>query len=231
MNSNNMKDKNFFFDHEYFSAYGNDYKRQEMYRTEKNIIEKYKNSGRILDIGCGIGAFLEEFSSKNWDKYGVDISIHAIEIARKKGIKIKDFDSSYEYPDEYFDVIILRGSLQHLPNPFEILTKCFNLLKYDGYLAILATPNSNSPYYIRFKTLPTLTPSINWLVPSDVMLKDILKRIGFNVTKINYPYLSTPYARPINDFYLFVACSLGLIKRKKFAFWRSVMDIYAIKRK
>jgi len=177
-----------FFGSDYFTVYGNDPNRLQMYLAERARIESYKPSGRILDIGCGIGAFLDEFPKDKWDRYGVDISQHAIDKARERGIRVNDIEHSYEYPPEYFDVIVFRGSLQHLPCPFKTIQDCIMLMAPGALMVFLATPNTNSPYFRRFGTLPILTPNINILQPSDVMMRHALQNLGLEVLDIRFPY-------------------------------------------
>ena len=99
------------YDETYFAAYQDDPKRRFMYKEERTRIEKLKPSGRILDIGCGLGQFLSEFPPEKWDRYGTDVSELAIEAARSRGITVNEFAKAYDYPDGYFDIIVFRGSL------------------------------------------------------------------------------------------------------------------------
>jgi len=215
------------FDENYFTMYREDPKRVAMYEQEIARIEKFKSSGRVLDVGCGIGVFLEKFSAQKWDRYGVDVSDVAIKEARARGIKVREFHEAYDYPDSFFDVIIFRGSLQLIPAPFSVIRKCIDLLAPGGYLIFLATPNSNSIYYRRFRALPFLTPHLNYLIPSDVMMENALSNFGLETVLIHYPYLGSPYAKPVRDHLYFALSFLGL--KKKFAFWKSSMEIYARK--
>jgi hypothetical protein len=72
-----------------------------------------------------------------------------------------------------------------------------------------------------------LDPERNFLLPSDLMLKQILKNIGLSVEDIRYPYWESPYASPIKDHWNFLMRLLG--KRKSFAFWKNMMEVYARK--
>ncbi len=215
------------YDSSYFLAYRNDPKREAWYRAERDRIVSLKKEGRILDVGCGLGKFLELFPVPLWDKYGVDISDVAVQEARSKGIRIKSYDQAYDYPEECFDVIVFRGSLQHLDTPFSVIKRCIALLKPGGWMVFLSTPNSNSLCYKLFGTLPFLDSHLNFLIPSDTMLRDVLTNFGLRVTEIRYPYLETPYARPVRDHLCFVLRCLGI--SLPFAFWRNIMEVYAFK--
>ena len=215
------------YDEDYFQMYKDDLKRMTMYKSELAHIESFKSGGKILDIGCGIGHFLSQFSEEKWEKFGVDVSELAIEQARSRGIKVNNFDKAYDYPHEYFDVIVFRGSLQLIPDPFTVIIKSIELLKFGGIIVFLSTPNSNSPYYRRFKTLPFLTPYANFLIPSDLMMKDLLQNYGLKILEIRFPYWGGPYAKPVRDYFYYFLSFLGI--RRKFPFIKSSMEIYAQK--
>lgn len=212
---------------EYFRMYVDDPKRRVWYRAEHQRIVRMKSGGVILDVGCGVGHFLELFDSTMWQKYGVDISDYAISQARARGIIVKEYESAYDYPDESFDVIVFRGTLQHLDTPFTVIKRCVALLKPGGLMAFLSTPNASSLCYKLFGTLPFLSPQFNFLIPSDTMLKDTLTNFGLEVIEIRYPYLETPYARPVLDHLCFILRCVGIPVR--FAFWGNIMEVYAVK--
>lgn len=215
------------FNENYFAACREDPKRLQMYGSEKARIEARVSSGRILDVGCGIGKFLNQFDPNKWNRYGIDISPIAIDESRLRGIQVKDYENAFDYPNDFFDVIVFRGSIQMMPDPFSAIRKSMQLLRRGGYLVFLATPNSNCPYYRRFKTLPFLDEDMDFLVPSDVMFKNMLKNLGAPVEAIHYPYWSGPYAQPLRDHIKYALSFLGY--KSRFAFWKSMMEVYAQK--
>lgn len=102
------------------------------------IIKKLteKKYGRILDFGCGGGHFLARVSDR-WDKYGVDISETARDVAYRKGIKVfESIDVMKHYWGEFFDVIVMFATIEHLPNPREVVSELTGLLKVGGLFAI-----------------------------------------------------------------------------------------------
>lgn len=223
-----MNNRNFHFNKDYHKHYvAFDAKRDLMYAQEVDRILKIKKRGKILDVGCGIGNFLDKFNSKDWKKYGIDVSDYAIKIAKSKGIHIKTKKKAYSYTPNSFDVIVFRGSIQHIEDPFVKIKLCIRLLKKNGLLVFLATPNSNSPYYHINKTLPFLSEHINILIPSDLMLINYLKNNNLKIHNVHYPYADTPYANFIFDHILYFLNFFGI--KKKYPFWKSSMEIYAIK--
>lgn len=201
-------------------------KRREMYGQEFARLKKYFNlekGGRVLDVGCGEGGFLSMFPS-NWEKYGVDISGFAIEAAAKKGINV-----DFEFKDRFFDLIIFRGTIQHVPDPISRIEKCYYWLKNKGGLIFLVTPNANSIYYKLFNDLPLLSSQRNFFIPSDITLKNILENFGYDIKAIEYPYIGTPYASPIKDMFNFILKFLRIKKDIKVPFYKNIMEVYAEK--
>jgi SAM-dependent methyltransferase len=108
-------------------------------------IERYKQAGTLLDVGCAAGFFVETAVKHRWEAYGVELSEFASEFARNT-LGLNVFNGTFlesNFPAGYFDVITMWDMIEHTPNPVENLCKAFKLLKKDGLL-ILTTPNFNS---------------------------------------------------------------------------------------
>ena len=101
------------------------------------------------------------------------------------------------------------------------------MLKPNGYMIFLATPNTNSIHYRLFKSLPALDPKRNFILPSDIMLKQILENFGLRVIEIRYPYRNTPYSNIFLDHLNFLLKIIGF--DRNFAFWGNMMECYAKK--
>lgn len=195
-------------------------KAQEAERIKARLTVK---TGHVLDVGCGIGDFLaEHFAS--WSKWGVEVSDYASLQAEVKGVSV--FKAAANIPTE-FDLVVWRGTFQHVDEPMAALRDCVSKMKQGATIAFLATPNTNSPVYKLFGDLPALDAPRNWVVPSDTMLVNILTNLGLKDIEVVYPYWDTPYARPLVDFAKFVLRLFGV--KTKFAFPRSMMEIYARK--
>ena len=200
---------------------GQDTRREESYAQEIARIRSYALSGKVLDVGCGTGAFLHHFDENAWEKYGIEVSAYASREAEKQGIRM----IGYEYRPDFFDLIVMRGVLQHLDKPLWTIQACRNMLKPGGLLVFLATPNTNSPMYRLFGELPMLDSERNFVLFSDTMLRQILTNLGLHVIRFEYPYLQSPYAKPVSDHLKFFLRFFGL--KSQFAFWRNMMECYA----
>lgn len=196
--------------------------REISYSQEYNRITERIKGKLVLDYGCGEGQFLEKFI--DWKKYGVEVSRHCIDVCELKGIHMVKTDILL---DEAFDLVIFRGVLQHIDEPFTALKEAARVLRQGGLLAILAQPDADSLCYRMFGELPALDPPRNWWIPGKREVLSILSNLGFDKFEVLHPYWNGPYANPAKDFFSFAVRMLGI--RSKFAFPGNMMEIYARK--
>lgn len=211
---------------EYFQKhYARDPKREQMYRLEyARIKERMPLGGSVLDIGCGTGGFLMNFDPL-WQIYGFEPSAYAHQRAAGRGIEM--FYNLDAVPDDSMDVVVLRGTLQHMAHPMRTLEDATRILRQGGMIAILATPDTDSLVYRIWLDLPALDADRNWILFGNKMLVSILIRLGYEHIEVLHPYRDTPYANPLQDAWqFFISLFLGY---RKFAFPGNMMEIYARK--
>lgn len=109
-----------------------------------NDIEKLAGGrrGRLLEIGCAYGVFLQAAAARGWRVDGAEISPHAAETAgRRLGINV--FTGAIEaapFANETYDLIAAFEVIEHIPEPRPFVKKALSLLKPGG-LFVLTTPN------------------------------------------------------------------------------------------
>jgi SAM-dependent methyltransferase len=100
--------------------------------------------GRLLDVGCGDGERVLWYQSRGFEAYGVETSARAVENAKSLGLKVQQGTlSDANYPDNFFDVIVMAHVLEHTHSPQAYLQECSRILKRGGVLAV-AVPNIES---------------------------------------------------------------------------------------
>lgn len=108
------------------------------------ILLKYKKKGRLLEIGCAAGHFLDLAGKAGFEATGIDASSVFSEEGLKKGLDIKcGRVEDFELPKSYFDVIAMFHLIEHIEKLKPFLTHLRELLKEDGVLLII-TPNAEA---------------------------------------------------------------------------------------
>lgn len=160
---------------------------KKILRRGTKVKLKFQGEGKILDIGCGSGKFLCNLKEAGWKCYGVEPSEVASKRARELGLNVLTGDIlSAAYSQDFFDVIVLNHTLEHLPNPNEVLREINRILKPDGLLRIYI-PNIQSlaaKIFGRYWFNLDVPRHIYHYTP--YTLKKILEKNGFKVRKIKY---------------------------------------------
>jgi SAM-dependent methyltransferase len=99
---------------------------------------------RLLDVGCGDGAFLAMARDCGWQCLGVEPDPVAAERARQRGLEVwlGGLETLSGYAGR-FDVITLSHVIEHVHKPVETLRACHDLLRPGGRIWI-ETPNLDS---------------------------------------------------------------------------------------
>jgi SAM-dependent methyltransferase len=117
--------------------------------TESRHLPKPGAGGRLLDLGCGEGQFLEFARRAGWSVMGVDFDEHAVEAARSRGLDIRLGGVEAVDPSERFDGITLSHVIEHVHDPLAVLKACYGLLKPGGWIW-LQTPNIDALGHVRY---------------------------------------------------------------------------------
>lgn len=160
-----------------------------------------KTEGRFLDVGCGNGAY-ESYIIKDypeWEFHGVEPGLDSFKIASAVN-SFKVFNGNLEeacYNDNFFDVILMSHSLEHLPTPLTALKECFRILKPGGRL-VIRVPNFNSParrffgsYWVHLDA-----PRHIFHFSKNVLLS-MLKEAGFRIGSVKFETLSGSIIRSL----------------------------------
>ncbi|WJW75392.1 class I SAM-dependent methyltransferase [Thiohalobacter sp. IOR34] len=102
-------------------------------------------SGRLLDVGCAEGVFLDQARQAGLEPVGVELSRYAADVARRRtGCEVHTEPlAALIERDLSFDALGLWDVLEHVTDPFAFLGECRALLRPGGWIA-LSTPNQRS---------------------------------------------------------------------------------------
>lgn len=155
------------------------------YHEILDSFEPYRKTNRLIDVGCGIGYFLEEAKKRGWEVYGTEFTDEAIEICSKKGIKMnKGILDPGNYNSQEFDVITSFEVIEHINNPQEELANFYKILRKGG-LVYCTTPNFNSLLRYRLKekyNVLCYPEHLSYYTPKT--LKYVFEKEGFRTKNI-----------------------------------------------
>lgn len=171
------------------------------YQQLLDELEPYKKTGNLLDVGCGMGDFLEIANDRGWKVYGTEFTNDAIEVCEQKGIiMFKGPINSNWFKKISFDVITSFEVIEHINNPREDMQIISDSLRTGGVF-YCTTPNFNSlerrilkanyniieyPEHLCYYTKRTL----NYLM-NEFELKPIwVKTTGISISRIKQGFRS-----------------------------------------
>ncbi|MDD3374190.1 MAG: class I SAM-dependent methyltransferase [Candidatus Omnitrophica bacterium] len=139
-----------FYLKQYEDMIDEDYLKEEQGRREAariiiKKIEKHKKRGKLLDIGCANGFFLDEARKRGWEVFGVEVSQWALDYAKEK-LNLNVFKGPLKnasLKEGSFDVVVMMDVIEHLQEPRKQLEQIKKILKKDGILYI-STPDISS---------------------------------------------------------------------------------------
>lgn len=169
------------------------------------IVLRYKKTGRLLDVGCATGEFLNEFRSiKNWELYGVEPNQKARVYAQNLGeLKIYPDLIKANFKDNFFDVITLWDVIEHIETISDLLIELNRIIKKNGTL-IIKTPNPLSAEARLFRNYWSglETPWHVFLFPKNTLIK-LLSDNGFYNIKFHNPNIDyNTFFRSISNIFI-----------------------------
>jgi len=156
--------------------------------AQVELIKRYGNGTRLLDIGCGEGFFLFNASKFGYVGKGVELSQDAAEYARREfglDVEVKSFEE-LRFSENHFDVVTMWQVLEHLLYPLITLEEIHRILKPGGMLVITTPDIGRIPARILRRRWWCITRlHINQFTTRT--LTNILKNAGFkNISSVSY---------------------------------------------
>lgn len=143
---------------------------------------RFPSRGRLLDVGCGNGAFLARAREMGWEPIGLDPDAEAVATCCAQGLRA--FEGSLTALPvgigAGYDVITLSHSIEHVPDVRAALQGAATLLRPGGTLW-MALPNPGG-IGARFfgGDWRELHPPYHLCIPTQPVLSRLLGECGYN---------------------------------------------------
>ncbi len=176
--------------------YSNEEKREfskSFFRSLLEFLNFEKHTGyRVLDVGCGMGFFLEAAREWGWQAQGLEISQFAVDHCTKK-LDFEIFHGHLEsagYQDNSFDIITAFDFLEHISGLPAFLSAVKKFLKPEGQFIALV-PNYHNPMFqfdrwlsrVKKSELSNIPEHINYFTNSS--LNELFQKNGFELELIS----------------------------------------------
>jgi len=214
---------------------------------------KDKGRGRLLDVGCGYGVFLNLAKNQGWEVFGVELSIDACQFAQNNlGLNVFCGDlKDAAFPKDHFDIVTLWNVLEHMTNPLEQLLEIKRILRNNSLLFI-RLPNflfqekarrigeSFDRLFLGCTNLSRKISVSHLYAFTPLSISNLLESTGFSTFSVRnappakgdpykaFPFLGGALLTSIKNS-LFITCELLYHLSMKKIHWCPSMEVYAYK--
>ena len=116
--------------------------RGDYFASHMDLVEQHLPKGRVLDVGCAIGQFLQVAHQRGWDVMGLELStVACCYVKEKLGLPVlqKTLAQAGFAPGE-FDAATMFGVLEHVPDPRLVLSQAAQTVRRGG-VVVVVVPN------------------------------------------------------------------------------------------
>tara|TARA_B100001123_G_C15193745_1_gene980515 strand:+ start:347 stop:1306 length:960 start_codon:yes stop_codon:yes gene_type:complete len=157
---------------------------QSIYGSGLKLIESFSKKGKMLDVGCCSGMFLDVAKKKGWSTYGTEINKIEYKMAAKNHTVWKH-DLEKIHFKEKFDAVTFWDVFEHIKHPYKTLKNVDKILNKNGVI-FLQVPNSNSlAAKILREKCNMFDPIEHVNLYNTIALEHISKISKFKILKIN----------------------------------------------
>jgi hypothetical protein len=186
-------------------------------RAAAQLIQRFKKTGRLLDVGCSAGVFVKAAREVGFDASGIDLSAVAVQFAREQ-LGVDAHVTSLEeakLDSRRFDVITLWDVIEHFEDPWHAMQLVKDMQPEDGIVA-LRTPNTRCLRTVLkgFRGWDMISPPEHYHLFARKSLELFLKGFGYRIVylaTVHSHWIYYRHAHPLakTPFHLSGAMGLG----------------------
>ncbi|MHC4078238.1 MAG: class I SAM-dependent methyltransferase [Planctomycetota bacterium] len=105
-------------------------------------LRPFRRTGRLLEIGCAAGGFLDAAQKAGWEPTGIELATDVVRYATAvRGLNVhRGTVESVALPGEAFDAAVMLDVIEHVVDPLALLETVRARLRPGGALVVM-TPN------------------------------------------------------------------------------------------
>jgi SAM-dependent methyltransferase len=159
------------------------YWRRRLRDLERHVGGK----GKLLDVGCYSGFFLDEARASGWEVWGIEPDPVGARYCRDVLGLANVFKCTLdqaEFPSNYFDVVTLYHVIEHVSSPRSLLSGVAEVLREGGVL-VVETPDCGLWMSLMRSKFRYLHPGHNWYFTKSTLLR-LLLLTGFELLELGH---------------------------------------------
>ncbi len=166
--------------------------RREFARTVQ-FVRKHCDSGRLLELGCAYGFFLQE-AKRYFDVAGIELAEDAAAHCRHNGLRVLTgvADDLQLRALGSMDVIVLLDAIEHLPEPYETLSLCARHLRPGGIVVLTTGDFGSALARMTGASWRLMTPPQHLWFFTAASIERLASRLSMRVEALDHPWKIVP---------------------------------------
>jgi SAM-dependent methyltransferase len=158
-----------------------------------DFIRRYRSNGRLLELGCAYGFFLQE-AARYFEVAGIELARDAAEHGRRAGLNVLSGSASAENLRQigHADVIVLFDVIEHLPDPRETLDLCRQHLNPGGIIVITTGDFGSAVARLAGARWRLMTPPQHLWFFTQNSVRMMSASLGLSMIHVDHPWKTVP---------------------------------------
>jgi len=164
----------------------------EFRRVLRDLAAAGVRDGRLLEIGCAYGFFLDE-ASASFQVSGVELAPEAVAACRRRGLDVvREADDTFYRSRAPFDVVVMLDVIEHLEAPDEVLRIVHSHTRAGGLMVITTGDFGSLAARLLGRRWRLMTPPQHLWFFTERSLERLLEQRGFRVLRTTRPWKLVP---------------------------------------
>ncbi|MFZ1894630.1 MAG: class I SAM-dependent methyltransferase [Rhodoplanes sp.] len=167
--------------------------RREFARTV-DFIRALRPGGRLLELGCAYGFFLDE-AKQHYNVCGIELASDAAQSCRARGLNVVTGVADAATLERFappFDVVVLLDVIEHLPEPDATLALCAERLMPGGVIVLTTGDFGSLAAQLARAGWRLMTPPQHlWFFTAE-SFRRLAPQHGLSVARVDHPWKTVP---------------------------------------